>query len=82
MENTEHVVITALKDNIFAGYKDAGVTGRVRLLKASRIHRWNNKYGSCGFIRKDTDKIDYFLESVGDIEFALEDVLSTVKCEW
>ena len=67
---------------IIKGIKDDKSTAEVLILKeASVVRRWNNGKG-IGGIAKESNKDEYILDTIGDVEIRQNKVLFEIPCEW
>ena len=67
---------------IIKGEKDEHSTEKILILKdASVVRRWSNGKG-IGGISKASNKDEYILDPIGDVEIRQRKVLFVIPCEW
>jgi hypothetical protein len=78
---TSHVIVLASDEWIFEGYRDEGVTDKLRLANASVVRKWSNGRG-IGGLAKAEYKHEYTLDPVGLIELPLHSVVGVIYAQW
>lgn len=67
---------------IIKGIKDERSNTEILILReASVVRRWNNGKGIGGIV-KESNKDEYILDEIGDVEIRQNKVLFEIPCEW